>query len=124
MISALIGRIVSFCSRHAWLTVIFYIALAITSSLITYNNLEITTDTTKMFSAGMDWKKRSDQMSKDFPQRENLLVASKYFWKSAFLSCNHWDFSTKHCPCQPSCKHRDNETNIHQPLTPRANHMS
>ncbi|WP_040364058.1 MMPL family transporter [Commensalibacter intestini] len=75
MISALIGRIVNFCSRHAWLTVIFYIALAITSSLITYNNLEITTDTTKMFSAGMDWKKRSDQMSKDFPQRENLLVA-------------------------------------------------
>ncbi|CAI3931514.1 MMPL family transporter [Commensalibacter papalotli (ex Botero et al. 2024)] len=75
MMSTFIGRVVAFCSRHAWFVILFYIVIAITSALVAYKNLEITTDTTKMFSASMDWKKRSDQMSKDFPQRENLLVA-------------------------------------------------
>lgn len=75
MMSTFIGRVVAFCSRHAWFIIILYIALAITSALVAYKNLEITTDTSKMFSSSMDWKKRSDQMSKDFPQREYLLVA-------------------------------------------------
>ncbi|CAI3953009.1 MMPL family transporter [Commensalibacter communis] len=75
MMSAFIGRVVAFCSRHAWFVILFYIVLAITSSWVAYQNLEITTDTSKMFSSSMDWKKRSDQMSKDFPQREYLLVA-------------------------------------------------
>ncbi|CAI3952188.1 Predicted exporter protein [Commensalibacter communis] len=75
MMSAFIGRVVAFCSRHAWFVILFYIVLSITSSWVAYQNLEITTDTSKMFSSSMDWKKRSDQMSKDFPQREYLLVA-------------------------------------------------
>lgn len=75
MMSTLISRVVAFCSRHAWLVILLYVVLAITSALTAYNNLEITTDTSKMFSTTMDWKQRSDQMTKDFPQRENLLVA-------------------------------------------------
>lgn len=75
MMSTLIGRVVAFCSRHAWFVILLYVVLAITSALTAYKNLEITTDTSKMFSTTMDWKKRSNQMTKDFPQRENLLVA-------------------------------------------------
>ncbi|MDI2112055.1 MMPL family transporter [Commensalibacter nepenthis] len=75
MMSTFIGRVVAFCSRHTWFVILFYIVIAIASSWVAYKNLEITTDTSKMFSSSMDWKKRSDQMSKDFPQREYLLVA-------------------------------------------------
>ncbi|CAK7192524.1 hypothetical protein COMNV_00725 [Commensalibacter sp. Nvir] len=75
MMSTFIGRVVSICSRHAWTVVVIYVFLAIASVLVTVNTLDITTDTTQMFSAAMPWKQRSDWMARNFPQKENLLVA-------------------------------------------------
>ena len=75
MVSALIRRIVEFCSRHAWLVFIVYLLLAIVSIFVTSKKLDITTDTTKMFSTKMPWKQRSDWMGKNFPNREGILVA-------------------------------------------------
>lgn len=75
MVSALIRRIVEFCSRHAWFVFIVYLLLAIVSIFVTSKKLDITTDTTKMFSTKMPWKQRSDWMGKNFPNREGILVA-------------------------------------------------
>lgn len=74
MVSAFIGRIIALCSRYAWFIIIFYAILSVLSVVISARKLDITTDTTKMFSTSMAWKQRSDWMGKAFPQRENLLV--------------------------------------------------
>ncbi len=75
MVSALIRQVVEFCSRYAWFVFVFYIVLAVASIFITSKKLDITTDTTKMFSTKMPWKQRSDWMGENFPNREGILVA-------------------------------------------------
>lgn len=75
MVSTFMRRIVDFCSRHAWFVIILYLFLAALSVFITSKKLDITTDTTKMFSTNMAWKQRSDWMGKHFPNREGILVA-------------------------------------------------
>lgn len=75
MVSTFVRWIVDFCSRHAWFVIILYLFLAILSVFITIKKLDITTDTTKMFSTNMPWKQRSDWMGRHFPNREGILVA-------------------------------------------------
>ncbi|BCI66606.1 MMPL family transporter [Acetobacter aceti] len=75
MISLFIGRLIVLCAKRASLVVAFFMLLAATSVWVSYNHLGVTTDTDKMLSDKLAWKKRSDMMGKLFPQKDNLLVA-------------------------------------------------
>ncbi|MCH4089747.1 MMPL family transporter [Acetobacter sp.] len=75
MISIFIGRLIVFCAKRASLVVALFMLLAATSVWVSYNYLGVTTDTDKMLSDRLAWKKRSDMMGKLFPQKDNLLVA-------------------------------------------------
>ncbi|MFT8896005.1 MAG: MMPL family transporter [Acetobacter sp.] len=75
MISLFIGRLIVLCAKRASLVVAFFMLLAATSVWVSYNYLGVTTDTDKMLSDKLAWKKRSDMMGKLFPQKDNLLVA-------------------------------------------------
>ncbi|NHN91647.1 MMPL family transporter [Acetobacter sicerae] len=75
MISLFIGRLIVLCAKRASLVVALFMLLAATSVWVSYNHLGVTTDTDKMLSDKLAWKKRSDMMGKLFPQKDNLLVA-------------------------------------------------
>ncbi|AQS88311.1 hypothetical protein AA101099_1730 [Neoasaia chiangmaiensis NBRC 101099] len=75
MLSSLIGRIVTFCARRAWLIIAIFALLGVASVLVSMARLGVTTDTGKMFSADLPWKKRNTELSRLFPQNDDTLVA-------------------------------------------------
>ncbi|GAN86045.1 MMPL family transporter [Komagataeibacter intermedius] len=75
MLSVPLGRLVAFCSRRAIAVVLVFAFLIIGATYASYALLGVTTDTGTMFSASLDWKKRSDEMGRLFPQKQDQLVA-------------------------------------------------
>ncbi|MCG4255813.1 MMPL family transporter [Acetobacter senegalensis] len=75
MLSAPIGRFITFCARHAYAVVALFFILSGGAVFAGMNFLGVTTDTSKMLSDRLEWKQRSDEMGRLFPQKENLLVA-------------------------------------------------
>ncbi|KON65675.1 MMPL family protein [Komagataeibacter europaeus] len=75
MLSVPLGRLVAFCSRRAIAVVLAFACLITGATYVSYALLGVTTDTGTMFSASLDWKKRSDEMGRLFPQKQDQLVA-------------------------------------------------
>lgn len=75
MLFAPIGRFITLCARHAWLVVALFLVLSGAGVYAGMTRLGVTTDTSKMLSPRLEWKQRSDEMGRLFPQKENLLVA-------------------------------------------------
>lgn len=75
MISSLISQLVTFCARRAWLVVAIFTLLGAGSILASQQRLGVTTDTDKMFSASLPWKKQTVEMTQLFPQNNDTLVA-------------------------------------------------
>ncbi|GAB6967284.1 MMPL family transporter [Komagataeibacter kakiaceti JCM 25156] len=75
MLSVPLGRLVAFCSRRAIAVVLAFAVLITGATYASYRLLGVTTDTDTMFSSSLDWKKRSDEMGRLFPQKQDLLVA-------------------------------------------------
>lgn len=75
MLFAPIGRFITLCARHAWLVVALFCVLSGAGVYAGMTQLGVTTDTSKMLSPRLQWKQRSDEMARLFPQKENLLVA-------------------------------------------------
>lgn len=75
MLFASIGRFITLCARHAWLVVALFCVLSGAGVYAGMTQLGVTTDTSKMLSPRLEWKQRSDEMGRLFPQKENLLVA-------------------------------------------------
>ncbi|MFT9062717.1 MAG: MMPL family transporter [Acetobacter persici] len=75
MLSAPIGRFITFCARHAYAVVALFLLLSCGAVYAGMTCLGVTTDTSKMLSDRLEWKQRSDEMGRLFPQKENLLVA-------------------------------------------------
>ncbi|GBR46924.1 RND transporter [Acetobacter pomorum] len=75
MLFAPIGRFITFCARHAWAVVALFLVLSGAGVYAGMTRLGVTTDTSKMLSPRLEWKQRSDEMGRLFPQKENLLVA-------------------------------------------------
>ncbi|MFH7811272.1 MULTISPECIES: MMPL family transporter [Acetobacter] len=75
MLFAPIGRFITLCARHAWLVVALFCVLSGAGVYAGMTRLGVTTDTSKMLSPRLQWKQRSDEMARLFPQKENLLVA-------------------------------------------------
>ncbi|MEZ7135595.1 MULTISPECIES: MMPL family transporter [Komagataeibacter] len=75
MLSVPLGRLVAFCSRRAIAVVLAFAVLIAGATYASYMLLGVTTDTDTMFSSSLDWKKRSDEMGRLFPQKQDQLVA-------------------------------------------------
>jgi len=75
MVSSLLARLSGWCSRRALPVLLVALVLVGGAVWATRTRLGVTTDTGKLFSASLPWKKRAALLSHDFPQGEDLLVA-------------------------------------------------
>ncbi len=75
MLAGPLGRLVAFCARRAVLVVLLAALLSAGALLATRARLGVSTDTGKLFSASLPWKKRANVLIRDFPQHEDLLIA-------------------------------------------------
>ena len=75
MLIRLLVRLVDLSRRHALPVVLAGFVLTGFSVWFALNHLGVTTDTDKMFSASLPWRQHAEELSKDFPQFRNLLVA-------------------------------------------------
>ena len=75
MLAGPLGRLVAFCARRALLILLLAALLGAGAVLATKARLGVSTDTGKLFSASLPWKKRANILKKDFPQGEDLLIA-------------------------------------------------
>src|SRR5438105_4592401 len=58
MLTSLIVRVIAFCTRHAWQTVVVGILLAVASGLYAASHFAINSDINALLSPKLDWRKR------------------------------------------------------------------
>jgi hopanoid biosynthesis associated RND transporter like protein HpnN len=75
MLNRLIVGVAEFSRRHALYVALGGLLLAVFSAFFAVHHLSVTTDTDKMFSDRLPWRQQADELNKDFPQFNNLLVA-------------------------------------------------
>ena len=75
MLAGPLGRLVAYCARHAVLIVCLAALLAGGAFLATATRLGVSTNTNELFSASLPWEQRSAQISRDFPQAKDALIA-------------------------------------------------
>lgn len=75
MLAGPLGRLVAFCARRALLVVLLAALLGAGALLVTRARLGVSTDTGRLFSASLPWKKRGNILRQAFPQSEDLLIA-------------------------------------------------
>src|SRR5262249_21744515 len=75
MINRLIVGLAELSRRHALVVTLGGLLLAALSALYATTHLGVSTDTDKMFSSSLPWRQQSDELNRDFPQFNNLLVA-------------------------------------------------
>lgn len=71
---SIIERIVAACARMPALVALIGIALGATSGLYTAANFNMDTDSTKLISPKVDWRKREIHFDSLFPQHVNLIL--------------------------------------------------
>jgi hypothetical protein len=64
-----------FSQRHALAVTLGGLLFAILASLFAVSHLGVSTDTDLMFSPNLPWRQQAEELNKDFPQFNNLLVA-------------------------------------------------
>ncbi len=69
-----IERIVAFCCRWPGLVTLAAIALTVAASLFTSAHFAMNTDSEKLISADVGWRKREIQFDRLFPQQSNLIL--------------------------------------------------
>ena len=74
MLQSSIIRLVGLCVRRPWWTILLAIALAVASSAYAARNFAIHTDVLALISPDLPWAQRLQQYTKDFPQRDILVV--------------------------------------------------
>lgn len=75
VIRAALPELVGFCARRRYLVMAAALMLAGLCVYAATQRLGVTTDTSKMFSDALPWKRASDALSQKFPQNNDLLVA-------------------------------------------------
>lgn len=75
MLSRALVGFIKYCVRMRWSVLALFAVLSAASIYAGVTRLDVTTDTSKMLSPKLDWKQRSDEMGRLFPQKENLMVA-------------------------------------------------
>ncbi|HEY4172027.1 MAG TPA: MMPL family transporter [Rhodopila sp.] len=75
MLIRLLVRLVDFSRRHSLSVVGGGVLLALFAGWVASNHLGVSTDTDLLFKASLPWRRQAVEMSKDFPQFRDLLVA-------------------------------------------------
>ena len=75
MLDRLIVGLAEFSRRNALAVALGGLLLAAFSAFFAVTHLDVSTDTDLMFSRSLPWRQQADQLNKDFPQFNNLLVA-------------------------------------------------
>jgi hopanoid biosynthesis associated RND transporter like protein HpnN len=74
-VRAILPRLVHACACHRFVTMALAAALAVLSLYGASHRLGVTTDTDKLFSASLPWKRNDAALTAQFPQNDGLLVA-------------------------------------------------
>jgi hopanoid biosynthesis associated RND transporter like protein HpnN len=75
VLTRIIVSLVKTCTRHAWLTVIVGVILAVLAGFYSSRNFAITTDVNQLISTNLDWRQREIAYDKAFPGRNELILA-------------------------------------------------
>ncbi len=71
----MLARLVGWCVRRAGWVALLAALLTAGSVWVTAERLQVTTDTSGLFSASLPWRQRDIELQHAFPQNDNLLVA-------------------------------------------------
>ena len=74
MLASIIRQAVAACVRHATLIALSCLALAIAATAFTATHFRMNTDTTRMVSPDLDWRKRQAAFQELFPQPANQIL--------------------------------------------------
>jgi hopanoid biosynthesis associated RND transporter like protein HpnN len=69
-----IAEVVDWCRRHAWLVVALSVLAAGGCGFLAAKRLGIDTDTSRLLSPNLPWRKREIAFDKEFPQNSNLIA--------------------------------------------------
>jgi uncharacterized protein len=75
MLNRLLAGLVDTSRRHAYLVMLAGVLLAVLAGAVAATHLGVSTDTDKMFSDKLPWRRNAIELAKDFPQFQGLLVA-------------------------------------------------
>lgn len=75
MLNRLIVGMADFSQRHALGVTLGGLLFAVLAAFIAVSRLGVSTDTDLMFSPSLAWRQQAEQLNKNFPQFNNLLVA-------------------------------------------------
>ncbi len=75
MIRSAIARIVDFSRSHAAPVAALFLCLALGGGIWVSRRISINSDTSKLVDPNLPWQKASDDLDRQFPQNQNLLVA-------------------------------------------------
>jgi hypothetical protein len=75
MLIRLLVRLVDFSRRHSLSVVAGGVLLAVSSAWFASVHLGVSTDTDLLFKDTLPWRRQAVEMSRDFPQFRDLLVA-------------------------------------------------
>lgn len=75
MLTRTIVSLVRFCTRYAWLVLLFGVALAVVSGAYAHKHFAINTDIATLISPDLDWRKREIDYEKAFPGRNDTILA-------------------------------------------------
>jgi uncharacterized protein len=75
MLNRLLAGLVDASRRHALLVLLAGLSLAVLACVVAVKRLGVTTDTDRMFSDTLPWRRNAIELNKLFPQFHDLLVA-------------------------------------------------
>ncbi len=73
--SNVLARWIGECVHRAWLVLLIALLLAGGCIWLAASRLEVTTDTSRLFSESLPWRQHGMELQRAFPQNEDLLVA-------------------------------------------------
>lgn len=75
-LQSLLVRLADACSQRAKLVLPIGAIVAVLSVLFATHHLGVSTDTSAMFSSKLVWQRNAQELARDFPQFDNVLVAA------------------------------------------------
>lgn len=75
-LQSLLVRLADACSQRAKLVLPIGAVVAVLSVLFAIHHLGVSTDTSAMFSSKLAWQRNAQELARDFPQFDNVLVAA------------------------------------------------
>ena len=73
--SEALARWIGLCVRHAWVVLLAALLLAGGCVWLAKSRLSVSTDTSRLFSKSLPWRQHGMELTRAFPQNEDLLVA-------------------------------------------------